>query len=315
MGKSITILGIAGFAGSGLAKRLLAAGHTVTGIDIVSPHMAWALRDVIDHPKLTYLWKGICDVTHADLADQDYIIHLAAQADVPMGITSPRWTVMENVDNIIHLLDLAKDCPKLQKFVYAGSGNEFGVPQYLPIDEKHPLTPANPYAFSKAAAEMACFTYRRAYNVPVVVMSNGSCLGAGMRRDIFVFLWLRNIRKGLPVRLEGGIQTRDLTYVSDILDAWDLVIGADPSVVVGEKFQVSYGEEVSVADILEMCFEVTGKRVEVVKTDFRPGETNQREQFTNAKARRVLGYAPKVGPREGIQLTWDWLKALPESEL
>lgn len=313
---SVLILGGAGFAGSGLVKMYLARHIKVKVIDITSPHMAYNLVDVIDHPLLEYSWKALRDIDIEDLVGYKTIVHLAAQADVPMGLTSPRWTVMENVDETICLLEVVRRMDKRpERIIYAGSGNEFGRPMYLPIDEQHPLTPHNPYAFSKAAAEMAYWTYHRCYDLPITIMSNGACLGAGMRRDIFVYKWLRNMIKGLPVVLEGGSQTRDLTYVSDILSAWSLVIDAPIEKVRNQKFQVSYGEEVKVSKILAMCFEITGSKVLIDQVDFRPGEEGQREFFTNAKARRVLGYDPKIGPREGIRLTYEWMKQQNPDEL
>lgn len=307
---NIIVFGGAGFAGSGIVKSRLDSGDKVTVVDIVSPLMAYNLHGYIDHKNLNYLWKASCDVTLSDFDGIETVVYLAAQADVPMGHTSPRWTVRENIDEMIHVLEIVKDAP-IKKFIYAGSGNEFGRPVYLPIDEKHPLTPHNPYSFSKAAAEMACWTYWRCYGVPVTIMSNGACLGSGMRRDIFIYRWLRNMRKGLPVIIEGGSQTRDLTYVTDIQDAWKLVIDAPATVVNGEKFQVSYAEELSVTDILAMCYDVTKSDVPTIQKPFRPGEDGQREAFTNAKARKLLGYNPHVAPREGIELTWEWIKSLP----
>lgn len=305
------ILGGAGFAGSGLVKRFLNKGKTIKVIDIISPHQAFNLEDVIDNPNLTYIWKAIRDIEVSDLEDHDTIVHLAAQADVPMGITSPRWTVMENVEETICLLEVIRKLSKYpDRLIYAGSGNEFGRPIYLPIDEEHPLTPHNPYAFSKAAAEMAYWTYSRCYNLPITIMSNGACLGPNMRRDIFVYIWLRNMMKGLPVRLEGGEQTRDLTYVTDILDAWELVIEAEPSKIRNEKFQVSFGKEMRVSDILTMCLNITNSKVKVERVDYRPGEQGQRELFSNQKARKILGYNPKISPFEGIKLTYEWMTSI-----
>jgi UDP-glucose 4-epimerase len=309
------IIGGAGFAGSGLTCRLIEQEREVRVVDICSPLMASNLSKVIDSPLLDYRWKASVDLTVSDFEDVKTVVYLAAQADVPMGHTSPRWTVRNNVDEIISALEIVRLCPWVEKFIYAGSGNEFGRPMYLPIDEKHPLTPHNPYSFSKAAGEMACWAYEKAYGVPVTVMSNGACLGAGMRRDIFVYKWLRNMRKGLPVVLEGGDQTRDLTYVSDILDAWMLVIDAPREVVNGEKFQVSFGHEETVESILKMCYLITGSKVETIKKDYRPGEKGQRELFTNEKARKTLGYAPIVDNIQGIKHTWDWICSLPIDEI
>jgi len=130
-----------------------------------------------------------------------------------------------------------------------------------------------------------------------------------MRREIFIFKWLWNILHGEPVVLEGGSQTRDLTHVDDVITAWMGAIEAPEETVVGEKFQVSYGEEHSVSDILNWCLEIAGE-VEVIRKDYRPGEKGQRESFTNQKARRDLGYDPQIPPREGIQKTWEWVKTL-----
>lgn len=192
------------------------------------------------------------------------------------------------------------------RFAFSGnSGNEFGRPVYLPIDEKHPLTPHNPYSFSKAAAELCFWTYMRCYDLPVVVMSNGAVCGKGMRREIFIYKWLWNIAHNRPCVLEGGDQTRDLTHVDDVLKAWMAVIEAPEENVIGEKFQVSYGEEISVSALLDTCFEVTGKPVNIIHKPHRPGEIGQREFFTNEKARWVLGYNPVINYREAILRTWN----------
>jgi len=120
----------------------------------------------------------------------------------------------------------------------------------------------------------------------------------------------------LPLRLEGGDQTRDLTYSDDVMDAWELVVNAPEDKVVGEKFQVSYAVEESVEDILNMCIDVADEKpVQIDKVDHRPGEIGQRELFTNQKAREVLGYNPQVDALQGIKLTYKWMKGLGDKEL
>lgn len=306
MKKKVLILGGAGFAGSGLAKRLIIKGYRVGILDIVAqPH-----TDFINYDDMDYKWKAVHDIVPADYEGYDIVVDLAAQADVPMGFPSPKWTVFENVDGTIAALEAAKNA-NIEKFIIAGSGNEFGRPLYFPIDETHPLTPHNPYAFSKAAQEMAGWAYHRCYDIPITIMSNGAVLGPGMRRDIFVFKWLYNILQGKPVILEGGDQTRDLTYVTDVLNAWELVIAAPKEKVVGEKFQVSYGEEKSVIDILHLCLQVCGKNpgsYPIINKPHRPGERGQREWFTNQKARDILGYDPKISAIDGIRLTKEWIE-------
>ncbi len=315
---NVYIVGGAGFGGSGLAKHLLERGHKITVMDRVGPLQAPLLRPIID--RIDYQWSSMLDVTPAHLKDQDIVIHLAAQADVPYGFVGPRQTVMDNVLGTVCLLEALKDAPWVERVIYAGSGNEFGRAEYLPIDENHPLTPHNPYSFSKAAAEMAFRAYRLSYDIPVVYMSNGAVIGPNMRREIFIYKWLRQIALGKPLLIEGGDQTRDVTHVDDVVQAWIAAVEAPADDVIGEKFQVSYGEEHSIDDLATMCIQVAWKeakrnggpgleRTGMSRVPHRPGEKGQRELFTNEKARRVLGYDPVISPEEGIARTWEWVKA------
>ena len=300
--KKVLITGGSGFAGSGLAHVLLNEGYEVRVLDVTAPLHAEPLLDILDD--IEYLWKAVQDAKPEDIKGCDIVVHLAAAADVPLGLTSPLWNTYENIVGAQAICEACKGSD-IQKLIYAGSGNEFGRPVYLPIDENHPLTPHNPYSFSKAAAELCMWTYHRCYGLPVVVMSNGAVCGKGMRREIFIYKWLRNIYHDKPCVLEGGDQTRDLTHVDDVLKAWMAAVNAPTKDVVGEKFQVSYGEEVTVAKLLDTCFEVTGKNTGIIRKPHRPGEKGQRELFTNEKARRVLGYNPVIGYREAIRRTWE----------
>lgn len=309
--RRVLITGAAGFGGSGLTKRLLGKGYEVTALDTVAPLEADKLGEVINHPHLTYYWKSLHDITPEDIAGHDTVVHLAAQADVPMGFPSPRWTCWENVDATICLLEACKEL-KLDRIIYAGSGNEWGRPVYVPIDEKHPLTPHNPYSFSKAAAELAFWAWYRCYDLPIVIMSNGIVTGPGMRRQIFIFKWLWELMHSQNPLLEGGDQTRDVTYVDDVMDAWMLAIEAPREKVVGQKFQVSYGEEHPVEEILYWCLDEVFRdgepRPAIITHPHRPGEKGQRECFDNSKARHVLGYNPQIGPREAVHLTAEWMR-------
>ena len=306
----VLVTGAAGFGGSGLVKALLARGHSVTGLDIVAPLHADSLRAEMSHPAFRYVWKSTQDIRPEDISGHSTIVHMAAQADVPLGFDSPRYTFMQNVDGTISVLEAMRHADCVSRLVYAGSGNEVGRPLYLPIDEAHPLTPHNPYAFSKAAAEMAVWAWHRAYGIPATVMSNGTVVGPNMRREIFIFKWLWNALHGEPIVVEGGKQTRDITYVDDVVQAWLLAITAPAEVVVGRKFQVSYGEEHTVAELAGMCLEIARADVPIRYGDYRPGEKGQREDFSIERARRELGYVPKVPPREAIALTAQWVRSL-----
>ena len=234
----VLITGVAGFGGSRLAGALLELGYSVTGLDVTPPSHAALLIRELSHPNFRYLWKSIQDIQPKDVEGHSVVAHLAAQPDTPLAFDSPRYTVMQNIEGTVALLEAVRQADCVLKLMYAGSGNEIGRALYLPIDEDHPLTPHNPYGFSKAAAEMALGAWRLAYGVPSVVMSTGVVIGPNMRREVFIFKWLWNALHGKPIVVEGGKQTRDLAFIGDVSRAWTLVIQAPVENVVGQKFFV-----------------------------------------------------------------------------
>ncbi len=303
------ITGAAGFGGSALTRALLARGYRVTGLDTTPPGHAELLRQELSNPGFRYLWKSIQDLQPADVTGHQIVAHLAAQPDTPLAFESPRYTVMQNIEGTVSLLEAARRADGVSKLMFAASGNQFGRARYLPIDEDHPLTPHNPYGFSKAAAEMALWAWRLAYDVPSIVMGTGVVIGPHMRREVFIFKWLWNALQGKPIVVEGGTQTRDLAFIDDVVEAWLLAIEAPAEKVVGQKFFVGSGEEITIAALAEICRETAGSGVPIEHAGYRPGEAGQREAFSTDKARRVLGYAPKVSTREAIAQTAEWMRS------
>ena len=308
--KTALITGAAGFGGSSLAKSLLARGYAVTGLDVSAPGHAALLRDEMAHPNFRYLWKSLQDVQPADVDGHSVVVHLAAQPDTPLAFDSPRYTIMQNVEGTVALLEAVRQAGGVTKLMFAGSGNEIGRPLYLPIDEEHPLTPHNPYGFSKAAAELALGAWRLAYGVPSIIMSTGVVIGPNMRREVFVFKWLWNALHGRPIVVEGGAQTRDLAYIGDVVRAWTLAVEAPAEKVVGQKFFVGSGQELSVEEIARICRDAIGGGVPIEHVGYRPGEEGQREAFNVDKARRVLGHTPAVSPAKAVTLTAEWARTL-----
>ena len=311
--ESVLITGAAGFGGSHLARALLAMGYRVTGLDVTPPSHAGLLVSELENPDFNYVWSSVQDIRPEGVAGHSAVVHLAAQADAPLAFGSPRYTVAQNIDGTVALLEAVRHAGGVEKLLFAGSGNEVGRPLKLPIDEDHPLTPHNPYGFSKAAAELAVWAWRRAYGIPTVVMSSGVVIGPHMRREVFIFKWLWNALHGVPIVVEGGEQTRDVSFIGDVVAAWLLAIQAPADQVVGEKFFVCSGEEHTVGKLAEWCRDAVGAGVPIEYTEYRPGEKGQREAFTAEKARRVLGHTPRVSAMEAIGLTADWVRSLVQA--
>ena len=307
----VLVTGAAGFGGSHLSRALLARGYGVTGLDVAPPAQAWRLAGELVHPDFRYVWKSVQDVQPGDVAGHCAVAHLAAQADAPLAFESPRYTAMQNIDGTVALLEATRQAGGVDKVLFAASGNETGRALYLPIDEHHPLTPHNPYGFSKAAAELAMGAWHRAYGVPSVIMTTGVVVGPGMRREVFIFKWLWNARHGRPIVVEGGRQTRDLAFIDDVVAGWMLAIGAPADQVAGQKFYIAGGQEHSIEELALMCRDASGGDVAIEYADYRPGEKGQREAFSIDKSRRVLGYAPRVAAAEAVGLTARWVAGLP----
>lgn len=301
----VLITGGAGYGGSCITEALLEKGHEVRIIDILAPNEAWKVKEFMD--KIDYRWKSVHDINDDDLKDIDVVVHMAAQADVPMGFTAPRWTGWEETMGTISTLEACRDKP-IKKFILASTGNVIGRPLYTPIDEKHPVTPHNPYSATKASQELLAHAYRRSYNIPTAVMRNGIVYGPKMRKQIFLYIWMKNLLKGKPLIIEGGEQTRDPCFGSDTVDAWIKVIEAPEDKVVGQTFQVSRGKEWGMLEMAKLCRKVTGVDVPIKYTDYRPGEKGQRECFDNSFAEKQVGYKPKVDLEEGLKKLWEWVK-------
>lgn len=302
---NILITGGAGYGGSGLTGALLERGHSVRIIDILAPNEAWKVKEFID--KVDYRWKSVHDIVDSDLDGIDIVIHMSAQADVPMGFSAPRWTGWQETMGTISVLEACRDKP-LKKFILASTGNVIGRPLYIPIDEKHPIVSHNPYSACKASQELLVHAYRRSYGIPTAVMRNGIVYGQKMRKQIFIYIWLKNILKGKEIVIEGGKQTRDPCFGSDTVDAWIKAIESPDEKVVGETFQVSKGDEWNMEDIAKLCMKVAGKEVPIKYVDYRPGEEGQRECFDNSFAEKQIGYKPTVELEEGLKKTWEWVK-------
>lgn len=306
----VLITGAAGFGGSGLIKELLKHGHKIRAIDMIAPNHADNLRKEIDSGQIEYVWMNCLDLAPEDVDGYDIICHFAAQGDVPMGFTSPKWTLEDNVMGTVAVLEAVRQtgCDRL---IIPSSGNVFGRPPEdgSLINESYAPTCHNVYSASKATQENLAWAYYRSYNVPVVIYRNGIVYGPGMRRNIFIYIWLKNLLQDKPIVIEGGDQTRDPCYVTDTVDAWLKGIEAPREKVIGEAFQVSRGQEYSIYEIAAKCIHVVGYNGQpAIIRDYRPGEKGMRECFDITKAKTVLGYDPKISLDEGLQLTMDWVK-------
>jgi nucleoside-diphosphate-sugar epimerase len=307
------VTGVAGFIGSHLAEKLLAAGHEVVGVDNFLDNYPRHFKEknltaVSGDAKFAFIGA---DLLRADLKnllrDVSYVFHLAAQPGVrsSWGVEFSRYTE-NNIMATQLLLEAVKDL-KLAKFVFASTSSVYGDTEDLPMREEGSTRPISPYGATKLAAEHLCHLYWRAYGVPTVSLRFFTVYGPRQRPDMFFHIFMRALLRGEEVPLyDDGEQTRDFTFCADIVDG---VIAAALYPGQGEVFNLGGGSEVSLNHAISLVEKIAGREAKLRRFDRQKGDV----RCTSAQleqARSKLAYSPKVGLEQGLAEEWDWLSNL-----
>ncbi len=307
------ITGGAGFVGSHLADLLLQKGNEVVVYDNFSPFYSGKERNVAHN-----LHKNGYRIIRADILDystlveamegSDIVFHQAAQPGVRYSIEHPLESHGINVTGTLNVLLAAKEL-KIPKVIFASSSSVYGVPRSLPISEDHPTNPNSPYAASKLAAEKYCRVFSEVYGLEVVMLRYFSVYGPRGRPDQVIKAFADRVASGLPPVIFGdGGQTRDFTYVSDVVDA--NVLAAESEGVSGEVFNIGFGRRVEIKELAEMVIDIMGEKGKISPTHKESYAGDFPDTCADiAKASRMLGYSPKVDLKEGLKRFVSWYQA------
>jgi UDP-N-acetylglucosamine/UDP-N-acetyl-alpha-D-glucosaminouronate 4-epimerase len=305
------VTGAAGFIGSHLTRRLLEAGHTVTGFDDLSAGAVSNLAGV-DAP----LIEG--DLRDADAARRaadgcDVIFHQAAMKSVPRSIAEPLAFADVNVVGTLHVLEAARAAGAA--VVFASSSSVYGDQDRYPVAESMTPRPRSPYAASKLAGEAYCRAWWEGYGVPTVALRYLNVYGPGQDpASEYASVIPRFIRACLdgtrPVIHGDGEQARDFTYVDDVVEA-NLLAARMPEGAGGEVFNVGGGRTpTSINELLAIVASEAGAQPGPLREPPRAGDIRVSHADVT-KARDVLGYAPAVDIREGLRRTVSWFRTRP----
>lgn len=306
------VTGGCGFIGSHMVDRLLAEGHQVRVIDNLSTGRVENLEHQKDNPNLSLLEADICDSKKIEpvFDGADWVFHFAALADIVPSIQRPGDYFHSNVDGTFSVLEASKKA-NIKRFLYTASSSCYGIPDHFPTDESAEIRPEYPYALTKRLGEELALHYAKVYKLPVVSLCLFNVYGPRSRTSgtygaVFgVFLGQK--LAGKPYTVVGtGEQTRDFTYVTDIVDAFYTAAISD---VVGERFNVGSEHTYSVNRLVEL---LGGTEENVVHIPKRPGEPDCTWADTK-KINKLLNWHPKVSLEEGVQHILDnidyWRKA------
>jgi UDP-glucose 4-epimerase len=295
------VTGGAGFIGSHLAERLISDGHEVIVIDNFATGKLNDLAHLADEPRFSSYQADIAEIDAIRLLFDgiDHVYHLAAMADIVPSIESPMTYHRANVDGTISVLESARAFG-VKRFVYVASSSCYGIPDTSPTPENAPASPMYPYALTKYLGEQYAMHWHQTYGMPVVSLRFFNVFGprhrtSGAYGAVFG-VFLAQKLAGEPFTVVGdGTQTRDFTFVSDIVDA--LVMAAE-SDIAGEIMNVGSGGTYSVNRLTEL---LGGDVVFIPK---RPGEPDC--TFADiSKIKRLLGWQPRVSLEDGVAVMLD----------
>jgi len=312
--KKALVTGVAGFIGSHLAERLLREGFEVVGIDSFEDYYArWIkeknIESLLKNKSFIFLKKNISSDDFFNLPQLesfDCIFHQAAQAGVRKSWGKDFEIYTKN--NILatqKLLEYAKE-KDVKKFIYASSSSVYGDAKSLPFKESSPTKPFSPYGVSKLAGENLCYLYFRNFGVPVVSLRYFTVYGPRQRPDMAFHKFIRGIILDEEIEIYGdGTQTRDFTYVDDVVEANILSLNSPP----GEVFNIGGGESISLIDALKLIEKLLGKKAKVKKREPQKGDL-QDTLADIKKAKRIINYKPKVKIEEGLEKEILWIKGI-----
>ncbi|BAB75208.1 NAD-dependent epimerase/dehydratase family protein [Anabaena sp. FACHB-709] len=311
----IIVTGAAGFIASHLVETLLKQGEEVIGIDEVNDYYDPLLkRKNIAHlqsfPNFTFI-EG--DIQFLDwpslLQDVTVVYHQAAQAGVRASWGNGfRAYTERNINATQVLLEAAKDAQQLTRLVFASTSSVYGDAETLPTHEGIPPQPVSPYGITKLAAERLCGLYHKNFGVPFVALRYFTVYGPRQRPDMAFHKFFKSVLQDEAIPVYGdGQQTRDFTFVSDAVAA-NLAAASVPA-AVGEIFNIGGGSRVVLAEVLDTMEQIVGQPIKRNHIEKAMGDARHTAADVS-KARKILGYEPKVSLREGLSLEWQWVKAL-----
>ena len=312
------VTGAAGFVGSHIAERLLADGHEVCGIDAFIDYYDRSIKEQnLEVPrsygKFTFIEGNLVSLPLNSLVDgTDWIFHQAAQAGVRASWGSEFARYIEcNVLATQRLLETTLRLGGVKRFVYASSSSVYGDATQFPITEEAQLHPFSPYGVTKLAAENLCTLYQRNFGVPTVSLRYFTVYGPRQRPDMAFHRFCKAILRHEPISIyDDGYQTRDFTYISDVVEA--NILAASAQHAAGQIMNIAGGSRITLRGVIEVLKEVSSSSIAVNFEARQHGDV--RHTFADTqRAQSLLAYHPLVTLQKGLTNEFEYARSLYRS--
>ncbi len=307
--EKIVVTGGAGFVGASVVTRLLDDGHQVTVLD---DFYTGDIGNLPAESERLQIIRG--SVTDFDLVREvtkgaDAVLHLAAR-NIIVSTRNPREDYEVNIGGTLNILLAAQEF-RTRRVVYSSSASVYGNPRYLPINEDDATNMLSPYAVSKFAGENYCKAFYESYAVSTAVVRYSNVYGPLQRPDNpycgVIAKFFEHAMAGESPRIHGdGDQTRDFTYIDDVVEA--TLLSAFAAKAEGQVYNIGTGRETTINQLARMIIEITGSRTEPVYVDRRDIDNIRRRVVNIEKIRRELRWVPSVTIEQGLRRTYQWLK-------
>ncbi len=318
LGKRILITGGLGFIGSNLARRLVGLGAHVTLADSLIPTYGGNIQNIADIRERVTV--NVCDVRDRFaieylLRDQHHLFNLAGQTSHMDSMTDPHTDLAINAAAQLSILEACRAVAPKIRIVFASTRQLYGKPDYLPVDEKHPIRPVDVNGINKLAGEWYHLLYSKVYGIDASVLRLTNTYGPGMRvkdaRQTFLGIWIRQLLDGKPIQVFGdGLQLRDFNYVDDCVEA--LLLAGSEDVAIGKVYNLGSEEVVNLKQLATLMLDLqAGSTFEIVPFPAARKAIDIGDYYSDfSLINGELGWAPQVPLNEGLARSVDYYRSL-----
>jgi UDP-glucose 4-epimerase len=310
-GKKVLITGGLGFIGSRLAIRMVDEGAAVSLVDSLIPEYGGNRFNIAGYENR--LQVNVSDVRdehslRALVQGQDVVFNLAGQTSHLDSMQNPQTDLDINCKAQLSILECCRKYNPTVRIVFASTRQLYGKPQYLPVDEKHPLAPVDVNGINKLAGEQFHILYDRVYGLRACALRLTNTIGPGMRvkdaRQTFLGIWIRLLLEGKPFEVWEGAQVRDFTYVDDAVEAFRLAAISDAA--PGQIYNLGGLERIRLDDLAKALIQANDGKGQFTTKSF-PAERKSIDigdyYADYAKIQKDLGWTPRVALPEALVRT------------